>query len=113
MDGVSFAPLLRGDTPSEERSFFWHYPNNWGPTGPGIGASSTIRRGDWKLIYYHADQRYELFDVEGDLGETRNLAGDKGRLRADLAEELREYLSGVNAQMPVLRATGEQVPLPG
>lgn len=113
MDGVSFAPLLRGDIPSEERSFFWHYPNNWGPTGPGIGASSTIRRGDWKLIYYHADQRYELFDVEGDLGETRNLAGDKGRLRADLAEELREYLSGVNAQMPVLRATGEQVPLPG
>ena len=113
LDGVSFAPLLRGDGPSGARSLFWHYPNNWGPIGPGIGASSTIRRGDWKLIYYHADQRYELFDVASDLGETTNLARDKDKTRADLAAELREYLVGVNAQMPILRATGKQVPLPG
>jgi arylsulfatase A-like enzyme len=112
MDGVSFAPLLRGEDQDGERSMFWHYPNNWGPTGPGIGASSTIRRGDWKLIYYHADQRYELHDVANDIGETRNLAQDKGRTRTDLAAELREYLAGVNAQMPIRRASGEPVPLP-
>ena len=27
----------------------------WGPTGPGIGPTCTIRRGDWKLVYYYED----------------------------------------------------------
>ena len=52
IDGLSFVPILKGKQPgSRDRALFWHYPNNWGPTGPGIGASSTVRRGNWKLIY--------------------------------------------------------------
>lgn len=114
VDGVSFVPLLkRTPTEPKERAFYWHYPNNWGPKGPGIGASSTIRKGDWKLIYCHAGQRYELFNIADDLGETRNLASQQAQRVADLAGELSRYLQSVGAQMPSDRTTGKPVPLPG
>ena len=40
IDGVSFTNLLRGenDPARATRPLIWHYPNNWGPSGPGIGA---------------------------------------------------------------------------
>ena len=113
VDGVSFVPLLEhAENHPKDRALFWHYPNNWGPKGPGIGASSTIRAGDWKLIYYHADQRYELFNIAEDLGETHNLAGQQARRVAELAGKLRCWLESVGAQMPTNKQTGKPVPLP-
>ena len=90
----------------------WHFPNNWGPKGPGIGPSSAIRLGDWKLIYYHDSQRYELFNLAEDLGEQTNLADQQADVRDRLAAELAEYLNSVEAQIPIMRATGEAVPYP-
>jgi len=116
IDGRSFIPLLKGGPAmNPERALFWHYPNNWGPSGPGIGASSTIRKGDWKLIYYHDPgraERYELFHLSNDLGEAKNLAGEKPMVRSTLARELAEYLHSVDATMPVDKTTGIAVPLP-
>lgn len=113
IDGVSFVPLLRRTArPAADRALFWHFPNNWGPAGPGIGAFSAVRQGDWKLIYYHADRRIELFDLAHDLGETTNLAERQpDRVRA-LAARLTEHLQSVHAQMPVDKATGLVVPWP-
>jgi len=113
IDGLSFVPLLRQAAGRDDRPLFWHYPNNWGPKGPGIGASSAIRLGDWKLIYYHADRRYELFNISEDLSETRNLAADQPRRVADLAAHLRDFLERVAAQMPLDKPAGKPVPLPG
>jgi arylsulfatase A-like enzyme len=113
VDGVSFVPLLRrASAAPKDRALFWHFPNNWGPKGPGIGASSTVRLGDWKLIYYHADLRFELFDLAHDLGETTNLAvGNPDRVRA-LAARLTQHLVSAGAQMPTVKATGRVVPWP-
>jgi arylsulfatase A-like enzyme len=126
VDGVSFLPLLgkpggvpptsgSGQTPARpaaDRPLFWHYPNNWGPKGPGIGAFSAIRRGDWKLIYYHADRSFELFNLRDDIGETTNLAvSQPGRVKT-LAASLGEYLRGVAAQMPTDTRTGRVVDWP-
>jgi arylsulfatase A-like enzyme len=113
VDGVSFVPLLRRTAGApKDRALFWHFPNNWGPKGPGIGASSTVRLGDWKLIYYHADRRFELFDLAHDLGETTNLAeGQPEKVRA-LAARLTQHLVSAGAQMPTDKATGRAVPWP-
>lgn len=120
LDGFDLMPLLRGDRAAlPERALVWHFPNFWGPPrrpapveGPGMGPSSTIRRGDWKLIYYHTDQRFELFNLADDIGETRNLADSEPlRVRA-LAEELTAYLSQHRAAMPRVKATGQPVPWP-
>ncbi len=114
IDGVSFADLLRQpNRPRAERALYWHFPNHWGPKGPGIGPHSTIREGDWKLIYYHADRRYELFNLADDLGERRSLARERPEIVRRLAGRLGDYLLEVKAQMPVEKRTGKPVPLPG
>lgn len=113
IDGISFVPLLRQRAGyPKNRALYWHYPNNWGPRGPGIGPSSSIRRGDWKLIYYHEDQRYELFNLSEDLGEQHNRADERPGLRKRLANELHGFLASVDAQMPIDKRTGKPVPKP-
>ena len=112
IDGVSFAPILRGDADTAERSLFWHYPNEWGPSGPGIGASSTIRKGDWKLIYYHASEDFELFNIANDISESTNLADQEIGIRTELADELTQFLVKVNAQMPSHRESMQPVKWP-
>jgi arylsulfatase A-like enzyme len=112
-DGRSFVPLLRqaAEWPGE-RPLFWHYPNLWGPTGPGLGPFSAIRAGAWKLIYYHTDRRFELFDITADLGETTNRLSDCPGVAGALAGHLSDWLRQVGAQMPADRSTGQLVPLP-
>jgi len=110
IDGQSFvAELKKASSNPQTRSLFWHYPNEWGPSGPGIGAFSAVRKGDWKLIYYHLDEGFELFNIKEDIGETRNLASTKTQKLAELAEELTNYLKSVNAQMPKHKTTGKTV----
>lgn len=114
-DGRSFVPLLQGGAGDPSRPLFWHYPNNWGPNGPGIGAYSAVRQGDWKLVYYHNPERaepYELFNIARDIGETHNLAGAEPQVRARLAAVLRDFLRQTAAQMPTDRRSGQPVPLP-
>lgn len=113
VDGQSFISILKGeDVDYAERPLFWHYPNNWGPSGPGIGATSTIRKGDWKLIYYHLDSHFELFNINNDIGETTNLAGKEISKVKELAGELGTFLRSVNAQMPTNTDTNQWVPWP-
>ncbi|MBI9017753.1 MAG: sulfatase-like hydrolase/transferase [Phycisphaerae bacterium] len=114
IDGESFTLLLQGaKIKRKARKLYWHFPNNWGPTGPGIGPHSAIMEGDWKLIYYHADRSYELFDLRKDIGESKNLAKDKPEKVKQLAMALRQYLIEVDAKMPLVKATGKAVAWPG
>lgn len=113
VDGQSFTSTLKGNAPdNNERSLFWHYPNNWGPTGPGIGATSTVRKGDWKLIYYHLDSHFELFNINLDISETTNLAVKEVLKVKELATVLGTYLRSVDAQMPTNTNTNQLVPWP-
>jgi arylsulfatase A-like enzyme len=112
VDGQSFISVLKGEIYSGVRPLFWHYPNEWGATGPGIGAASTVRKGDWKLIYYHVDRSMELFNLKDDIGETKNLVEENPEKLLDLAITLTKYLKSVKAQMPIDKETGELVPFP-
>lgn len=114
VDGISFTNLLKGekDELRQERPLVWHFPNHWGPKGPGIGPTSSIRQGDWKLIYYHASLEFELFQLDLDIEEHNNVAGKKPVVRDKLALLLGKLLRERNAQMPTLKSTGEAVPFP-
>lgn len=115
-DGASFRGLLYGKKLpwATDRTFVWHYPNRWDCSGEGIGTFSSIRHGDYKLIYFYDTERTELFDVVRDLSEERNLADDPAYadLRARLAAELTAYLKSHDGQLPTLRATGEKCAYP-
>ncbi|MBC8767293.1 sulfatase [Arenibacter sp. BSSL-BM3] len=112
VDGISFVPVLSGSIAQGERPLFWHYPNEWGPSGPGIGASSSTRVGDWKFIYYYIDGRMELFNIKEDIGETKNLVNEQPVKTLELAKILSDYLRKVEAQIPSQKVTGDQVAYP-
>jgi arylsulfatase A-like enzyme len=113
VDGISFVPMLKNTgTTSENRDLFWHYPNKWGASGPGIGTSSTIRSGDWKLIYFYKDQHFELYNIVEDIGEHHNLSEKQPDKTKTLAIKLGNYLRSVNAQRPNLKETGKDVDWP-
>jgi arylsulfatase A-like enzyme len=108
VDGISFTPLLKGEGKlPPERGFVWHFPHNYGQT-----PFSAIRQGPWKLIYHHADRRLELFNLEEDLGETRDLAQDQPAKITELAALLSARLRAEDALMPTDKATGKAIPLP-
>lgn len=107
VDGKSFVPmLLQEGTSTANRDLFWHYPNKWGASGPGIGTTSTIRSGDWKLIYWYKDQHFELYNINKDIGEKNNLASAQPQRVKELAKKLGDYLRCVNADRPALREGG-------
>ncbi len=117
IDGRSFVSQLRGKKGlSKGRNLVWHYPNHWGPTGPGINFCSAIRRDNWKLVYYHdasrKDGQYELFNLNDDIGESKNLMSTHPMRAAELASDLARKLTEYKAQMPTVKATGKIVPLP-
>ena len=113
VDGISFVPKLKGHSEdNQDRVLIWHFPNNWGPTGPGIGATSTVRKGNWKLIYYHKNGYMELFNIRDDIGENENLAEKEPEKLTEMANLLSEKLKEYDAQMPVYQQTGEEVKFP-
>jgi arylsulfatase A-like enzyme len=113
VDGRSFTSLLQqSETATQERSLFWHYPNEWGPEGPGIGSYSAVRKGDWKLIYFHTNQTFELYNLKNDIGENQNLVTSEMEKVKELANTLTAHLKLVNAQMPRDKFTQEIVAWP-
>lgn len=113
VDGVSFVPLLTGTgNPSKGRSLYWNFPNLWGNTGPGIGATCTIRNGDWKLIYYYETGKKELFNIPEDISETKDVSASHPAIVNRLSKELGSYLRKVDAQRPAFKVSGKAAPWP-
>jgi arylsulfatase A-like enzyme len=113
IDGKSFVKLLEGKKEiNQERPIYWHYPNNWGPQGPGIDMYSCIRLGEWKLIYYYKDNSFQLFNIEKDIMERNNLAEQKPELTKKLAKNLTDYLKSVKAQRPTVVAENKLAKYP-
>jgi arylsulfatase A-like enzyme/lysophospholipase L1-like esterase len=109
VDGLSFVPFLKGAAKaSTDRAFIWHFPHQYGGQTP----FSAVRQGPWKLIHHHADRRLELFDIDADLGETRDLSKEHAGKAAELARLLGDRLRAVDAQMPTDRATGKPIEWP-
>lgn len=113
VDGKSFVPMLLGKTTDyKSRSLIWHFPNLWGNEGPGIGTTSAIRKGDWKLVYYYDTGKRELFNISNDIGETRDISASNPQLVRNLSRELSEYLRSVKAQRPLFKSNGKVCPWP-
>ena len=96
-DGVSFLPLLRGESRFERGPIFWHYPH-YGNQGGTPGSS--VRLGDYKLIEFFEDGRLELYDLRQDIGETHNLAAERPREVQRLHGLLVNWRTRVEAKIP-------------
>lgn len=98
VDGVSVRPLLEGRTISE-RPLFWHYPHYSDQGGAPAGA---VRLGVWKLIQFYEDGRLELFNLEDDIGERRNLVQKEAGRAKQMLKLLNDWRNSVSASMPTL-----------
>ncbi len=108
IDGMSFTPLLLGDKIlGSERPIFWHFPHTYDQP-----PYSSVRKGDWKLIYHHLDQSIELFNLENDISESENLVSQQKSITKELSILLSDFLRETEAGMPIYNIDGKRVPYP-
>ncbi len=86
-DGVSFAPVLRGESIARD-TLYWFFPQ---AHGSGHKPSAAIRKGNMKLIHFFKDDRVELYDLSKDEAEQNNLASAKPELAAGLKKQLMDW----------------------
>ena len=96
-DGVSIAPLLRGET-MEERPLFWHYPHYGNQGGQPMAA---VRRGNYKLLKFFEDNHTELYDLSQDIAESFNLAEELPNLANELETLLDDWIQEVGGIVPL------------
>ncbi len=101
-DGTSLVPLLHDSAATLDRdALYFHYPHYYPTTTP----ASAIRQRDWKLLEYFEDDHVELYDLEHDLGEEHDLAGEQPERASQLRDKLHAWRRQINAQVPT-PATG-------
>lgn len=106
LDGKDiFEVIENNDT---DRSLFWHFPaylEDYRNVGNGFRAKpySSIRSGNWKLIYNYEDKSTELFNLKSDLGETRNLSDSNPAKRNELYQKLTKWIEKTHAPVPLER----------
>ena len=96
-DGVSLVPLLEGGGSLDREAIFWHYPH-YGNQGGSPGSS--IRSGDYKLLHFFEDDRFELYNLREDVSEDHDLA----EIMPDKVEKMKARLAdwrlSVEAKIP-------------
>lgn len=117
LDGESLVPLFNDSKAKLKRdAIFQHFP---GYLGAGEGTWRTtpvgsVQQGPWKLMEFFEDGHQELYNLDEDMGETRNLAeAEPGKVK-ELHARLVTWRNEVGAKMPTpntptdtLRKTGK------
>lgn len=96
VDGVALFPIIKRKN-SKERPIFWHYPHYH---DGGARPYSAVRLGDWKLIKQYDSDKYELYNLKTDIGETNDLNKKYPQKVKELEHILQQWLQSVNAQLP-------------
>lgn len=98
-DGQSIMPLLNGEQELNREAIYWHYPHYH---TEGARPYSAVRVGDWKLIRFFEDDRYELYNLKDDISESEDMISSKPAIADSLKTMLFEWYEEVDAQMPLV-----------
>jgi len=117
VDGSSFVPVLTGKEMDRPTPLFWHDYKAWGGPrvvlrqgrfklagywdGPEIVRtdSSTMRPGDLELIATAELVHFELYDLEADPGESRDVSEDHPAVFEKLQVEMLEIYAEIQADV--------------
>ncbi|MFO7934448.1 MAG: arylsulfatase [Bacteroidales bacterium] len=84
VDGISFLPALTGKEQPRHESLYWEFTER--------GGKQAIRKGNWKLvrnqIVSDPPGTIELYDLEEDPGETRDVSDGHPEVVRDLLDEM-------------------------
>ena len=96
VDGISLVPVLKGGS-IQDRPLYWHYPHYGNQGGE---PSSIIMEDQWKLIYYHEDEHYELYNITKDIGEQKDLLKVRPARAKAMKAKLKQWLTSTHAKFP-------------
>jgi arylsulfatase A-like enzyme len=102
LEGKSLVPILEGRQREGHSALFWEHEGN-----------SAVRAGKWKLVARHSDY-WELYDMEQDRTELRNLVDQYPERVKDMAEQYRVWAKRVGvAPWPLPGMADNPVENPG
>ena len=91
IDGISVVPTLLGEGHQQVHPYlYWELPRHDGATGEFRDEvpSQALRAGRWKAVRPAPQAPLELYDLQTDLSEARNLAPDRPEVLARMEELL-------------------------
>lgn len=97
IDGQSLVSVMSGKRLAD-RPLVWHYPHY---AHHGGKPSSTIRKGDLKLIHYYEDATNALYNLSRDVSERLDVSKQHPKQVARLYAELDSILRASNARYPI------------
>lgn len=104
IEGGDLTPLIfdgsREPLRRAREELVFHFPHYQGDT-----PHSAIFLGRHKLLHFYETGETQLFDLDADLGETRDLSRSRPEVAADLKRRLDAYLAEVGASMPQTNST--------
>ena len=105
-DGISFVPLLEGKPFIGHDAIYWHFPHysNHGNQSPG----GAVRVGKYKLLEYFENGTVQLFDLDNDLGEQRDISKENPETTQKLLKMLQDWRQQTDAKMPDIK-TAESI----
>jgi arylsulfatase A len=107
IDGISIVPALTNKSILKRDAIYWHYPHFH---SDGTGPSGAVRMGGYKLIEWYEptlldrEKQVELYDLERDLSESHDLAGEMPEKVRELRSMLISWRKSVGAQMPIVKS---------
>lgn len=96
-DGRSLIGLLEERGVLDREAVFWHYPHY---SNNGSTPAASVVSGPWKLIRYFEDDRLELYNLDHDISESREIAAAHEDVRDRLARMLSEWIEEIEAKIP-------------
>lgn len=84
IDGASILPIFRGKPIEREVPLYWRYDRALG--GPKVA----MRQGNWKLLGDAGLEKFELYNLEDDIGEIRDLSAREPDRLKKMVSALRE-----------------------
>jgi arylsulfatase A-like enzyme len=112
-DGIDLTNTFKTNKLLQDRYITWHFPH-----GPNDGRSkdvvpfSAIRLGNWKLMYFHVDEHFELYNTDEDISETTNQLLKEKDIALKLAKELGKRLKENKTPMPVRKSDKKLIAYP-
>jgi arylsulfatase A-like enzyme len=96
-DGISFLPELLGKIQPQHDYLYWEFHEQ--------GGRKALISGKWKVVQQHVNTTppgaLELYDLDADPGETRNVALSY----PDRLEKMEELLGSARSSSPVFKFT--------
>ena len=116
VDGHSIMPILRGEEEAfeSERPMYFHFPLYLGGGGedqvlPAYQGqpnywravpSTTMIKGDYKLIYYYEYDQYELFNLAKDISEKHDLSETERERAEQMLAAMQAWIKETEAPVP-------------